>query len=389
MVTDVILLDAFNTVGLPTSTTVSIVFELLGAAVALSMIKIMSDPAALGLDSYINSGKALAIIAGILLSVVIAFTAGVLFQYLSRMLFSFDYERRLKLFGPVWGGLAIAAITYFMLVKGASGSSFMDDAMVASIKKNSLLIIGMSFVVWTAILQLLMWVTRINILKVIVLVGTFALAMAFAGNDLVNFIGVPLAGYNSYELFVASGGAAADNFLMTGLAGKLPTPTLLLLLAGVIMVITLWTSKKARSVVQTSLDLGRQHEGSERFNSYAVSRGIVRYFSRTAISVNNVLPSAMKNYVNKQFDERPFIAKQAHLGSEAPSFDLVRASVTLVVASILIALDGRDGPAALQLDVGQRHPGDAGARRELDHPLERSRRLVVGPARGMDAALHV
>jgi len=338
MVTDVILLDAFNTVGMPTSTTVSIVFELLGAAVAFSVIKIVTDPNALPLESYINSARALGIISGILLSVVIAFTAGVIFQYLTRLLFSFDYERRLRIFGPIWGGLAIAAITYFMLVKGAKGASFMSDEAVTWIMTNSLMIIAVSFVAWTVILQLVMWLTKMNILKLIVLVGTFALAMAFAGNDLVNFIGVPLAGYNSYELFAASGGVAADDFLMAGLAGKLPTPTILLLFAGLVMVVTLWTSKKARTVVQTSLDLGRQYEGSERFNSFAVSRSIVRYIGRTAVSTNNALPESWRRRVNKQFDERPFIAKQAHLGKAAPSFDLVRASVTLVVASILIAI---------------------------------------------------
>ncbi|MDX1479227.1 MAG: inorganic phosphate transporter [Saprospiraceae bacterium] len=337
MVTDVILLDAFNTFGMPTSTTVSIVFELLGAAVAFSVIKISTDPQALGLGEYINSAKALAIISGILLSVVVAFTAGVILQYLTRLLFSFDYERRLRTVGPIWGGLAISAITYFMLIKGAKGTSFMDDAMKTAIQDNAMLIIAGSFVAWTVILYVLTWLTRVNILKLIVLVGTFALAMAFAGNDLVNFIGVPLAGYNSYEMYVASG-AAPDGFLMEGLAGKVPTPTLLLLLAGVIMTITLWTSKKARTVVQTSLDLGRQYEGTERFTSFAVSRSLVRGFSKMAYAVNNVLPKRVRQHVLTQFDERPFLARQAHLGKEAPSFDMIRAAVTLVVASILIAI---------------------------------------------------
>lgn len=338
MVTDVILLDTFNTFGMPTSTTVSIVFELLGAAVALSIIKIYTDPNALGLGEYINSGKALAIISGILLSVVVAFTAGVIVQYLTRLLFSFDYNKKLKYFGSLWGGLAISAITYFLLIKGSKGASFMTSDIKSAIADNSLLIILISFVVWTIILQILTLFTKLDILKLVVLVGTFSLAMAFAGNDLVNFIGVPLAGYNSYEIWMASGGTEPDGLLMSGLAGKVPTPTLFLLIAGVIMTITLWTSKKARSVVKTSLDLGRQYEGTERFESYAVSRNLVRNFSKMAIFTNNLLPSKVKNAVLNQFDERPFTAKQASLGAEAPSFDHLRASVTLVVASILITI---------------------------------------------------
>ncbi|TNE60751.1 MAG: inorganic phosphate transporter [Bacteroidetes bacterium] len=338
MVADVILLDAFNTFGMPTSTTVSIVFELLGAAVAISLVKVYTDPNALELGSYINSGKALAIISGILLSVVVAFTAGLLVQYLTRLLFSFDYERRLKYFGSLWGGLAISAITYFILVKGAKGASFMDDSVQDMIKNNSWMIILGSFIGWAVILQLLQWFTKFNILKLIVLVGTFALAMAFASNDLVNFIGVPLAGYNSYELFQNSGAGDPDSFLMSGLAGKVRTPTILLLLAGIIMTITLWTSKKARSVIKTSLDLGSQHEGVERFDSYAVSRGLVRNFSRMAVYVNDRLPNRWRAVIDRQFDERPFVAKQAHLGSKAPAFDMIRAAVTLVVASIVIAL---------------------------------------------------
>ena len=338
MVTDVILLDTFNTFGMPTSTTVSIVFELLGAAVAISVIKIYTNPDALPLGEYINSAKALAIISGILLSVVVAFSAGVIIQYLSRLLFSFSFDKRFKYYGSIWGGLAIAAITYFILIKGAKGVSFMTDEMKDMIKQNAFVIIAISFVGWTIILQLLQWLTKVNILKFIVLIGTFALAMAFAGNDLVNFIGVPLAGYNSYEMFVASGGTEPGGFLMDGLAGKVPTPTVLLLLAGAIMTVTLWRSKKARRVIQTSLDLGRQYEGSERFESYAISRGLVRNFSKMATSVNKALPAGLKRTVEERFDERPFLAVQAEMGDDAPSFDMIRAATTLVVASILISI---------------------------------------------------
>ncbi len=338
MITDVILLDTFNTFGMPTSTTVSIVFELLGAAVAISVIKIYTDPNALSLGEYINTAKALAIISGILLSVIVAFTTGMILQYLTRFLFSFDYERRLKYVGGLWGGLALASITYFLLIKGVKGASFMDSGLKTSIKENAFLIILASFVGWTIVLQLLIWLTKVDILKLIVLIGTFALAMAFAGNDLVNFIGVPLAGYNSYTMYEMSGAVDPATFSMEGLAGKVPTPTLLLLLAGLIMTVTLWTSKKAKSVVKTSLDLGRQYEGSERFASSAVSRSLVRNVVKVAKFVNDKLPVDLNKSISKQFDQRPFIEKQQHLGDDAPVFDLVRAAVTLVTASILISI---------------------------------------------------
>ncbi|MCO6490145.1 MAG: inorganic phosphate transporter [Phaeodactylibacter sp.] len=337
MITDVILLDAFNTFGLPTSTTVSIVFELLGAAVAIALIKVYTDPNALPLYEYINSAKALAIISGILLSVVIAFSAGMIIQYLSRALFSFDYEKRLNYFGAPWGGLAIAAITYFMLIKGAKGASFMTDGVQDYIAHNTGTIMIASFIGSTLILWLLNRFTRFDILQFIVLVGTFALAMAFAGNDLVNFIGVPLAGFNSYELYVDSGGSP-DGLLMDGLAGKVPTPTFLLLLAGIVMVITLWTSKKARSVVKTSLDLGRQDVGDERFAASFLSRSVVRGAITVSNYVSNLMPEKVKETLSRQFDERAFTKKATALGKEAPSFDMIRASVTLIVSSILIAI---------------------------------------------------
>ena len=338
MVTDIILLDTFNTFGLPTSTTVSIVFELLGAAVAFSVIKIYTQPSILGIADYINADKAMAIITGIFLSVLVAFTAGVIVQYLTRMLFSFDYKKTTKYFGSIWGGFAIAAITYFLLVKGVKGASFMNDGLKEAVKENAFIIIAVSFVSWAIILQLTMMVwKKFDMMKFIVLIGTFALAMAFAGNDLVNFIGVPLAGFNSYEIYKASG-EASNELLMSGLAGKVPTPTLLLIIAGVIMTITLWTSKKAKSVLKTSLDLGRQHEGTERFASYKVSRTLVRTFSKIASSVENFLPYRLNRFVNNRFDERPFISSQVALGPQAPAFDMLRAATTLVVASILISI---------------------------------------------------
>ena len=335
MITDVILLDMFNTFGLPTSTTVSIVFELLGAAVAMSIIKILSSPeTAKDIGEFINTGNALAIIIGILLSIVVAFSFGALVQYITRIVFSFDYKKSLKYFGAIWGGIAITAITYFILIKGAKGASFMSDEAKLLIKENTLLILGASFVAWTILLQLLNWIIKLNVLKLVVLVGTFALAMAFAGNDLVNFIGVPLAGYESFKSFIASPGADPDAFNMVALAGKVKTPTLFLLMAGLIMVITLWVSRKARNVVKTTLDLSRQDEGSERFGSSMLSRSLVRSSINFSNAINFFIPKSIHERIARKFDQSkiPKITEK-----DAPAFDLLRASVNLVVASIIIS----------------------------------------------------
>ena len=338
MITDVILLDLFNTYGMPTSTTVSIVFELLGAAVAISIIKIMSDPNALPLGEYINSAKALAIISGILLSVVVAFSVGAIVQYLTRMLFSFDYKKRLKYFGAIFGGLAISAITYFILIKGVKGTSFMTDDAKNIVQDNAFMIISMTFLGSAILMQIITMLTRFNIMQFIVLVGTFALAMAFAGNDLVNFIGVPLAGYESFKAFVANPGVDPNALLMADLTGKVKTPTFFLLLAGAVMVATLWLSKKAKSVVKTSLDLGRQDEGYERFAPNQLSRSIVRSFSNGNSFINRFTPQSVKSFAERQFDQTAFIQQQHQHRDNTPSFDMVRASVTLVVASILISI---------------------------------------------------
>ncbi len=335
MVTDVILLDMFNTFGLPTSTTVSIVFELLGAAVAIAILKVSGNHIdGKEVVDYINSGKAMAIISGILLSVVVAFSVGAFVQYITRLIFSFNYKKNLKYFGAIWGGIAITAITYFILIKGAKGASFMTNDTKEFIKDNTVMIIGLSFLGWTILLQLLNLIVKLNILKLIVLVGTFALAMAFAGNDLVNFIGVPLAGLESYKAFAANPGADPNAFLMGSLQGKVLTPTLYLLFAGLIMVLTLWLSKKARSVVKTTLDLSRQDEGDERFGSSIISRSLVRSSLNFGKVVSYIVPQKVKIGINKQFDQSqaPTVAVE-----DAPAFDMIRASVNLVVASILIA----------------------------------------------------
>lgn len=336
MITDVILLDAFNTLGLPTSTTVSIVFELLGAAVAVSLIKIYTSENALELSEYINTAKAMAIIGGILLSVVVAFTIGALVQYLTRIIFTFNYVRNMKYFGAIWGGIAITAITYFILVKGAKGSSFISKEQLEWIKSNTLTIIMVSFAGWAILLQLLNWIVRLDILKLVVFVGTFALAMAFAGNDLVNFIGVPLAGLKSFEAWQAAGNTAPEAYSMVALTGKVKTDTYRLLIAGLIMVATLWLSKKAKSVVKTSLDLSRQDEGAERFGSSFLARSIVRSARTIGSSMNLIMPKVVSNKISERFDQTYF-KENAVKGPDAPAFDMIRASVNLTVASILIS----------------------------------------------------
>ena len=341
MITDVILLDMFNTFGLPTSTTVSIVFELLGAAVAVSVVKIKSTggSAVMELAHYINSEKALAIISGILLSVFVAFTVGAFVQYIARLVFSFHYSRPMKYFGSTFGGLAITAITYFILIKGMKGSSFANFELSSGetiqewLMNNSGLVLMYSFFFWVILIQLLKWMFNIKILKVVVLAGTFALAMAFAGNDLVNFIGVPLAGFASFKAWVASGALGADSFSMEMLAGKVGTPTYMLLIAGLIMIVTLIISKKAKSVIATSIDLSRQSEGDERFGSSYGARVIVRGATNFNNKLVRYLPKALTNGIQSRF-----IPLENNNDPNAPAFDKIRASVNLVVASILIAI---------------------------------------------------
>lgn len=335
MLTDILLLDLYNTFGLPTSTTVSIVFELLGAAVAVSLIKISrASESFSALIDYINTGKALAIISGILLSVVVAFVCGAVIQFISRLVFTFDFRKRLKRFGAIWGGMAFSIIIYFILIKGARGSTFITAETLAWIKANTGLILLFSFILWAAIFQVIILLTRINILKPIVLVGTFALAMAFAANDLVNFIGVPLAGMNSYK--VARAASEPLTTPMTALQEAAPSDTLLLLLAGVVMVLTLWLSRKARTVTATEINLGRQEEGMERFESSPLSQAVVRMVSAIGEGMRKIIPTPVMNTLNKRFYHEESIVTGSAAG-DRPSFDLVRASVNLMVASALIS----------------------------------------------------
>jgi len=335
MLTDIILLDLFNTFGLPTSTTVSIVFELLGAAVAVSSIKVYTAGDSFStLVDYINTGKALAIISGILLSIVIAFFFGVTIQFIARIVFTFDYRKRLKRFGGIWGGLSLAVITYFILIKGAQGTSFLTPESVAWIRDNAWIILSVGFLSFGMMFQCLAVYTKINILKPIVLIGTFALAMAFAGNDLVNFVGVPLAGLSAYN--IASATHEPLRAAMDALQQPMRTNTFLLLIAGAIMVITLWVSRKARTVTKTEVSLGRQEEGLERFGSSVLSRSLVRMSHSLFSFSNRLIPVPLRRKISKRLDPAAYACAPS-IDGKMPSFDLLRASVNLIVASAVVS----------------------------------------------------
>ncbi|OQY28595.1 MAG: phosphate:sodium symporter [Candidatus Cloacimonetes bacterium 4572_55] len=333
MIADIILLDLFNTYGLPTSTTVSIVFELLGGAVAISVLKILQKDGSLALLSqYINTSKAMLIIFGILLSVLIAFIFGAIVQFLSRLLFTFDYLKRMKHFGALWGGMALSFITYFILVKGAKGATFITPETAEWIKTNTFLILTSIFAVSAALLQIALFF-KLNIFKPIILIGTFALAMAFAANDLVNFIGVPMAGFHAYDA------AMATDFPLTAAMGvlgkKVPTESYMLLIAGVIMVITLWVSKKARTVSEIELSLGEQSGEDEKFESIFISRIVVRMAIRFFNFVKRFTPSILSDWIAKRLDTTQYKANTD--SDQRPSFDLLRASVNMMVASAIIS----------------------------------------------------
>lgn len=333
MVTDVLLLDIFNSFGLPTSTTVSIVFELLGGAVAAAAYKIwLQGDSFLTIASYINNEKALAIISGILVSVVVAFVAGTVVQYICRLIFTFDFDRVYRKIGGIFGGIALTSIFYFLVMKGLKGTSFMRKEYIDTIDAHTWPILISTFIVLTVLFQLLIKYKNTNIFRIIILSGTFALAFAFAGNDLVNFVGVPLAAYESYNSFIASG-VAANLFTMESLKQAVQTPTIFLLLSGLIMVLTLWFSKKAHRVVQTSISLSSSTQGEqEQFGSSLPGRVIVRSALRFGTLVNQFMPAAIR----KGIDSR-MVKPQPVKGEIALPFDYVRASVNLVVAAILIA----------------------------------------------------
>ena len=330
MVTDIILLDIFNSLGMPTSTTVSMVFELLGATFVVALIK-MAGGVELGFDELLNTEKALSVIFGIFLSVAIAFFFGTLVQFISRMIFTFEYRSRLKWKIGLFGGICATAIVYFLLIKGAKDLTFMTPGLKAWINSNTAIIILSCFAFFTVLMQLL-HICRVNVLKVIVLMGTFALAMAFAGNDLVNFIGVPLSGLASYQDYMANGGGDARGFLMDSLNGPADTPVYFLIGAGVIMVVALATSQKARNVAKTEIGLGSQQGGDEMFGSSRIARRLVRWTLRVLSWVRRVTPLKVRRWFNRRFNVDDTIIEQG------AAFDLVRGSVNLVLAGALIAL---------------------------------------------------
>ena len=342
MITDVILLDAFNTIGLPTSTTVSIVFELLGASVAVALVKIKSLGGQLSdLSLYINSAKALAIITGILVSVIIAFSIGSLVQYIVRLIFTFNYSKMLRYTGAWFGGFSITVISYFILIKGIDGSSFATIPIGSAktplsewINLNTGMLLLISLLGWSLLMQLLMWLFNADVLKIVVLAGTFALAMAFAGNDLVNFIGVPIAGFKSYQAWQASGGTEAGQFTMEMLKGEVATPFVFLIISGFVMIATLIFSRKARAVIETEVNLGRQSEGVERFGSSMLARAIVRNTITFNRKFSRLIPEKIIDKMNTRFEN---VSTEKINDPNAPAFDKLRASVNLMVASILIA----------------------------------------------------
>lgn len=331
MASDIVLLDIFNTLGMPTSTTVSMVFELLGGTFALALMKVAGDPS-LHVADLMNTSKALTMIMAIFVSVAIAFVVGAFVQYISRTLFTFVYRNNsLKWKIGIFGGLAFTAIIYFMLIKGLGNVSFISDAAHEWINTHSWTICGICFVV-TAVLSQVLFALKVNVFKILVLTGTFALAMAFAGNDLVNFIGVPLAGYSSFRDYSANAGGDAAGYMMDSLNGPAHTPVLFLIAAGLIMVISLATSKKAFNVVKTSVDLARQDAGDEMFGSSKMARVLVRFSTNTASALSELVPSGVKRWFAKRFDNENVVLPQG------AAFDEIRATVNLVVSSLLIAL---------------------------------------------------
>ena len=329
MITDIVLLNIFNSFGMPTSTTVSLVFEMLGAAFALSIVK-MFGPEGLPFAEYLNTGKALEVILGIFFSVPIAFIFGSIIQYITRIIFTFNIHKGLGFKIGIFGGVSVTAIVYFMLFKGLKHISFMTPEVKDYIDNNVLIILLACFVIFTILMQILHW-CKINVFKVVVLLGTFALATAFAGNDLVNFIGVPLAGLSSYTDYTASGATDPNSFMMTSLLESASTDLIYLITAGVVMVVALTTSKKAHAVLKTSIDLSSKNEGDEMFGSSRTARSMVRWSNSIGHAVVKIVPEKVLRYIDRRF-------AAPEIEDNTVAYDLLRASVNLVVASLLIAL---------------------------------------------------
>lgn len=334
MVADILLLDVFNSLGLPTSTTVSIVFDLLGASVAVAVLKSFEASAGFaGVAEAINIETATAIITGIFLSIGVAFTIGALVQYLCRLWFTFQFNKYLKSYGVIFAGIAITIIVYFLLIKGAKGSALLSAPVSEFIAQSKWILMGGVLLFSLLVIFALVKIFDAHPLKIVVFAGTFALAMAFAGNDLVNFIGVPLAGLQSFQIWNGSG-VAPEQFLMSRLGAAVQTPFLFLFLAGVIMVVTLWFSGKARKVTETEVNLGRQNEGEERFRPNFLSRSIVGLSLAVSSWLQKKLPETMIRRMNIRFYQRMAEVSEG----DRPAFDLVRASVNLIIASLLIAM---------------------------------------------------
>ncbi len=330
MVTDIILLDIFNSLGMPTSTTVSMVFELLGATFVVALFKMAAPENTLGMGEFLNTEKALSVILGIFLSVAIAFVFGTIVQFLSRMVFTFEYKSRMKWKVGLFGGIACTAIVYFMLIKGIKDMSIMTPELKTWIHDNTVLLLGGCLVGFSLLMQLLHFL-KVNVFKVVVLLGTFSLAMAFAGNDLVNFVGVPLTSLASYQDYAANGGGDLHGFMMTSLNGPAQTPFYFLIGAGMIMVVSLATSKKARQVTQTTVGLSAQNQGDELFGSSRIGRSLVRGAINTFTWINERTPARVRRWVARRMDTT------VQQPEEGAAFDLIRGSVNLMLAGMLIA----------------------------------------------------
>ncbi len=330
MVTDIILLDIFNSLGMPTSTTVSMVFELLGATFVVALFKLAAPDNTLGIGELLNTEKALSVILGIFLSVAIAFVFGSIVQFLSRLIFTFEYKSRMKWKVGLFGGIATTAIVYFMLIKGIKDLTIMTPELKSWINDNTVLILGACFIGFSIIMQLLHFL-KVNVFKIVVLLGTFSLAMAFAGNDLVNFVGVPLTSLASYQDYAANGGGNLHSFMMNSLNGPAQTPFYFLVGAGMIMVVSLATSKKARQVTQTTVGLSSQSQGDELFGSSRIGRSLVRGAINTFSWISDRTPARVKRWISQRMDTT------VQQPEEGAAFDLVRGSVNLMLAGMLIA----------------------------------------------------
>lgn len=331
MVTDIIVLDMFNTLGMPTSTTVSLVFELLGGTFILAVLKVAADPN-LAFSDLLNTDKALSVIIAIFVSVAIAFVFGIIVQWLSRIVFTFNYKRHSRYSIAIFGGIAFTALAYFIFLKGIAKSHYIAEDVRTWVEANTQMLLLATFVGSSIVMEVL-HLLRINIFRLIVLMGTFALAMAFAGNDLVNFIGVPLAGLDSYNDYVAnSGGVGVSHFMMDSLNGSAQTPPVYLFAAGVVMIVAMATSKKAQNVIKTSVDLARQDEGDEMFGSSRAARSIVRATQESSSWISQYMPKSIAHWIDSRFNK-----EEAEL-NEGAAFDVVRAAINLVLASLLITV---------------------------------------------------